>query len=439
MKGMPACTTPGRWRRVVGPDGPGRSCTWMRIPQRCAACTTGRTRRPFRLGRRTACRRGRRSRRSSAGSRGSPAQPPDPAPPAGAAPGGVRPRADGEIEGARDDEETDAVHEMLARTLDKDGPASTDIPSRSMPPSSGGSGRDERRSRDLVRRDHRPSRWPAELPPAARCARRRTADWATRGLSSRVRSAFLHLRDRLTSRPAARRSRRSRSATEVTPPPHRPLDGACVSSSLAGRRPRARSLGRVQPRRTPRTMSDQPAHERSTTPPPWRSAGRKLTPSRARPAAAASRHETGPGAWVRMQSAPLRARGAMMPAAAASTASTNRDRMASAHLFFFFFGGPSASGLFLSGDTIAPPTLSAPSLPGLPHSQGCGRHARRSPRWATGPLSPTSWSGSTPTGAPRTTSRSARSTCSTTRSCASRCAPSTSSRACSATGARRPA
>ena len=44
---------------------------------------------------------------------------------------------------------------------------------------------------------------------------------------------------------------------------------------------------------------------------------------------------------------------------------------------------------------------------------------------------------STPTGAPRTTSPSGRSTCSTTRSCASRCKPSTSSRGCSATSARR--
>ena len=42
------------------------------------------------------------------------------------------------------------------------------------------------------------------------------------------------------------------------------------------------------------------------------------------------------------------------------------------------------------------------------------------------------------TGAPPTTCRSGRSTCSTTRCCASRCGPSTSSRGCSATGARRP-
>ena len=48
------------------------------------------------------------------------------------------------------------------------------------------------------------------------------------------------------------------------------------------------------------------------------------------------------------------------------------------------------------------------------------------------------WSRSTPTGGPRTTSRSARSTCSTTRCSASRWRPSTASRACWATGARRP-
>ena len=45
---------------------------------------------------------------------------------------------------------------------------------------------------------------------------------------------------------------------------------------------------------------------------------------------------------------------------------------------------------------------------------------------------------STPTGARPTTCRSARSTCSTTRCCASRSRWSTSSRGCSATGARRP-
>ena len=49
-----------------------------------------------------------------------------------------------------------------------------------------------------------------------------------------------------------------------------------------------------------------------------------------------------------------------------------------------------------------------------------------------------SWRRSTPTGGRPTTSRSARSISSTTRCCGSRCAPSTSSRACSATGARRP-
>ena len=45
---------------------------------------------------------------------------------------------------------------------------------------------------------------------------------------------------------------------------------------------------------------------------------------------------------------------------------------------------------------------------------------------------------STRTGERRTTSPSARSTCSTTRCCASRCGPSTSSPGCSGTGARRP-
>ena len=49
----------------------------------------------------------------------------------------------------------------------------------------------------------------------------------------------------------------------------------------------------------------------------------------------------------------------------------------------------------------------------------------------------TSSAGSTPTGARRTTCRSGRSTCMATRCCASRCGPSTSSRGCSATGARR--
>ena len=44
---------------------------------------------------------------------------------------------------------------------------------------------------------------------------------------------------------------------------------------------------------------------------------------------------------------------------------------------------------------------------------------------------------STHGGAPPTTSRSGRSTCSTTRCCASRCGSSTSSRGCSATGGRR--
>src|SRR5882724_2710726 len=43
------------------------------------------------------------------------------------------------------------------------------------------------------------------------------------------------------------------------------------------------------------------------------------------------------------------------------------------------------------------------------------------------------------TGAPRTTSRSDRSICSTIRSCVSRSRPSTSSLACSDTGERRPA
>ena len=56
----------------------------------------------------------------------------------------------------------------------------------------------------------------------------------------------------------------------------------------------------------------------------------------------------------------------------------------------------------------------------------------------SGPLDSDALRRSTPTGARRTTSRSARSTCSTTRCCASRCASSTSSRGCSATGARRP-
>ena len=78
---------------------------------------------------------------------------------------------------------------------------------------------------------------------------------------------------------------------------------------------------------------------------------------------------------------------------------------------------------------------------------GRGRLHRESPRHLTGTRSAighaTRHAGrrarraSTPTGAPPTTSPSARSTCRTTRCCASRCAPSTSSRACSATGARR--
>ena len=67
----------------------------------------------------------------------------------------------------------------------------------------------------------------------------------------------------------------------------------------------------------------------------------------------------------------------------------------------------------------------APSLP-WPRSTPRARSAPRSSR------------ASTPSGAPRTTSRWDRSTCSTTRCCASRSRSSTSSRGCSATGARRP-
>ncbi len=63
-----------------------------------------------------------------------------------------------------------------------------------------------------------------------------------------------------------------------------------------------------------------------------------------------------------------------------------------------------------------------------------GAHLRRDRR----PCQTRPRAASTPTGGRPTTCRSARSTCSTTRCCASRCWPSTSSRGCSATGARRP-
>ena len=74
--------------------------------------------------------------------------------------------------------------------------------------------------------------------------------------------------------------------------------------------------------------------------------------------------------------------------------------------------------------------------------EACRAMYRYPPRrgWpdATAARGPGADSASTPTGARRTTCPSARSTCSTTRCCASRCGSSTSSRACSATGARRP-